>query len=78
MPPASERELERWRCIADLLLKKDGGWRATVNKNDGFPTTARADKEAFLGHLQELHEVEGLRAALADVQRLPPGGFSDE
>ncbi|MEC8009146.1 MAG: UvrD-helicase domain-containing protein [Pseudomonadota bacterium] len=43
-----------WQALSHVILKKDGGIRARLDKNSGFPTTAKAEKQAMQAILQRL------------------------
>lgn len=81
-------ELERWRGLRFLLLKKDGHWRSKVSKREGFlPTSEGRDaaqkeglkraKRRIQGLLADLSEQEALRQALLEVDTLPPTHYQD-
>ena len=75
-PPASADALPQWRALAELLLTKQGTWRKSLNKNQGFPPTAREDKDALAALLEEL----AMRTEPAGLQRaraLPEPAYGD-
>ena len=69
-------ELPRWRAMAELLLTKNGGWRKTLTKNNGFPPDARADKARALELLQALEECAD-PVGLHRVRSLPEPAYDD-
>lgn len=82
LPAADADQLLRWRGIAALLLKKDGGWRKSFNVNDGFPPgknpRAVEMKTRAKGLCASLTEDDGLREALSTAQVLPQPVYQDE
>ncbi len=70
--------LTAWQSIASLLLTKDGTFRKTIDKKNGFPPEARAEKDRFKQLLQSLSAVDGLEDALAYVPHLPPMSYSED
>jgi len=76
-PATDVAALPAWQALAMLLVTKQGGFRRTVTKREGFPTTAAAEKQAFLALLAELAAVPGAAAALAALPSLPPPRYSD-
>ena len=72
---------EHWRCLCDLLLTGENGWRKTVTAREGFPndrnrpeTKQRKDDMLFvLGHLRQMPR---LLDALRGVRGLPPAAYS--
>ena len=77
-PPPEPHALPAWQCLARLALTQKGEWRAQLTRNDGFPPSARADKQAFLELLAQLGRIPGLQAALARTLELPPPRYSDQ
>ena len=51
LPPASSSGRAQWQAIASLLLIKDGSWRRSVNKNDGFPAGDDGQKKRSPGRM---------------------------
>jgi ATP-dependent exoDNAse (exonuclease V) beta subunit len=79
--PVDAASLPLWQRFASLCLTQAGGWRKTVNKNQGFPAddkSQKAQKAAFVDLLARLAPVPGLQDALAHVLALPPARFGDE
>jgi ATP-dependent exoDNAse (exonuclease V) beta subunit len=90
LPGADSADVEAWRCIAELLLKKDGDWRRQVDKRCGFPVgekkaedgrDQKADyqrrKQAMHALLETLALDDELHAALTDVLHLPAANYPD-
>ena len=81
-PPCDEGGATAWYALAELLLTKEGDWRATVNKSQGFPTGGareKSRKESIIQLLKErLPAVDGARVALQAVRNAPPPAFSGE
>lgn len=78
LPAADPEALERWQRLTDLLLTKEGDWRVKVDRRNGFPTTEKAAKQAFIELLADLRAVVGLDAALDATRSLPPARYTDE
>ncbi len=68
--------VETWQAIANLLLTKEGTFRKSVTKNNGFPPKhpMKAEMEALL---EELNENEMLRHALHEIVQSPPTSFNE-
>jgi ATP-dependent helicase/nuclease subunit A len=80
-PTCDEAGAAGWVALAQLLLTKDGDWRKSVTKNDGFPPEgahAKARKATMMGLLDELRGHEEAQAALAALRKAPPPAFTDE
>jgi len=79
LPEPFCNNLAQWQAITALLLKKDGGFRARLTKNEGFPAaTAKEDKERFkaakdqcLQLIGELADCPGVLGLLQEVRHLP-------
>ena len=76
LPGCALADFDKWQSIQSLCLKKDGAWRKTLNKNNGFPAELKAQKQALIEQLQILSENEALRAALHNISHLPDADFS--
>jgi ATP-dependent helicase/nuclease subunit A len=90
MPAAQPEQLDAWRGLAHLLLRKGGGARREVNISVGFPS---AREKGVLPHelsrrqeakqrmeilLRDITDVQGLPGAMAEVQVLPHPAYSEE
>ena len=71
-------DILHWQGIAELLLTKQGEWRKTVTKAQGFPTGDSGQKKAFLDLLRDLQDEFGFKALLHSARDLPPTRYSDE
>ncbi len=69
-------DLPAWRALIALLCTDKTTWRAALNKNQGFPTTAKADKKAFQALLKEIAS-EPLRQQLEEIKALPDPYLAD-
>ena len=78
LPPADPDRLPVWQAIAAILQTREGAWRKTVNKNQGFPPGDKAQKQAMLELLARLGDAEVLRRRLHAVTELPPSRYGDE
>ncbi len=73
---AAPEDLPLWRALCELCLTTSDTLRKVLNKNTGFPTTAKAEKAACTNLLSSLdREAE---AALAALRKLPPPAYSEE
>jgi ATP-dependent helicase/nuclease subunit A len=61
-----------------LLLTKQGTWRKTVTKRDGFPPGDEGQKAAMCQFLEQLAEEAHLGDCLHRVRLLPAASYSDE
>lgn len=77
LPPAAATALPAWRCLADVLLTRDGDARARLDKRDGFPAELRQLKQPVLAAAAALGADPVAAAALAAVRDLPPAGYTD-
>jgi ATP-dependent exoDNAse (exonuclease V) beta subunit len=78
LPTASADDIALWQALAELLLTKQGAWRKTATKNQGFPTGDAGQKAAFTDLLGELQSCENFREQLHDARELPPTKYSDQ
>jgi ATP-dependent exoDNAse (exonuclease V) beta subunit len=83
LPTADIEALPLWQHIAELLLTKDGKFRKTVNKKNGFPPKSQKpvprllaqDFKEFVAGLE--HDGELLKL-LQELQRIPANGYGAE
>lgn len=88
LPSTTATDLQAWQGLAEMLLKKDGGWRNRFDRNVGFPAKVdapRGEKERYqamkdgaaarVGTLAE--SGEALRTKLEAVRNLPPAAYDD-
>jgi ATP-dependent exoDNAse (exonuclease V) beta subunit len=75
--PCSEGRI-LWAGIAELLLTRQGGYRKTVNKNQGFPPSDDGQKDRLKELLETLHDKDQLAELLHGVRTLPPVTYTDE
>jgi ATP-dependent exoDNAse (exonuclease V) beta subunit len=66
-----------WQGLAELLLTKQGQWRKTVTKAQGFPTGDSGQKKTFVDLLADLHDESQFRILLHGARDLPPTSYSD-
>ncbi len=78
MSSKSAADIGLWQRLAELLLTKQGQWRKTVTKAQGFPTGDRGQKAAFLELLADLQNEPVFRQLLHDSRDLPPTSYGDE
>jgi ATP-dependent exoDNAse (exonuclease V) beta subunit len=81
-PFADGSELEEarraWVCVAELLLTKDGHFRQSVTKGDGFPRGCALEKQRFEQLVNALGGIEGLESALGESRRLPGAHYTED
>jgi len=79
LPGAHRDSLPAWRGIAELLLTKhtDPQWRKQVTVREGFPPKDDGQKADWMGVIQRLAEVRGLKKALHETRLLPDPHYSD-
>ncbi len=86
MPATDTAALPQWWGVVELLLTKEGSWRAKLDKRHGFPSPAdnklegalrKEMKDAMQALLHELRDNRELEQALATAQQLPPVQFTD-
>lgn len=65
-----------WTGIAELLLTKDGEWRKTITKREGFPADSK-HKNRIKNLITELHAFDEWRGYLQTVRLLPPATYSN-
>jgi ATP-dependent exoDNAse (exonuclease V) beta subunit len=78
LPGSGVEAVGGWAALAELLLTLQGGFRKTVNKNQGFPPGDKGQKDRFKDLLDELRDDETLRELLHGVRILPPVRYADE
>jgi len=86
LPETEPDALPQWRAITSLLLTKDGRFRATLTKNQGFPASSKKDEKAFfkaakadcLELIGEFAHSPGLLAQLQEISHLPVPRYTDQ
>jgi ATP-dependent exoDNAse (exonuclease V) beta subunit len=76
VPNATIKSLEAWKSLHQLCLTVQGKWRASLNKNNGFPAELKTQKQAVIKIFQDLSSHQQLRELLAGVGQLPDVDFS--
>src|SRR5450830_1549985 len=71
-------DAQSWATLAEVVLTRNGAWRAKVDKRHGFPVGAagKAWKERLVALIASLAD-DRLSNALADTRRLPPAAYTD-
>ncbi|WP_433970205.1 UvrD-helicase domain-containing protein [Tunturiibacter gelidiferens] len=64
--------------LADMLLTKEGKFRAKFTKNEGFPTTAKAEKGQMEELVSRLSRLDGFGDTLASIADLPAMRYGDD
>lgn len=78
-PPAAEAEqLEHWKALIDLVVKKDGDWRSGFNVNHvGFSLT-KDEKKLLTEMVDEVRHDEALCKMLCAIRDLPPPRYPED
>lgn len=81
LPGAGAENRLAWQGIAAVLLKKDGQWRKTLTRREGFPADKQPDMQAMrargLELLASLASAFSLRERLHATRRLPEPVYTD-
>ena len=85
LPPPAIAGLEAWCGLASMLLTNDDKWRTQFTKREGFPAGESAEekrvnrpyRERIAALADALRGNDALRAALAELRRLPPPRYTD-
>ena len=72
-PDLSQQGLKQWKNILRMLLTKDKDFspRKTVDKRNGFPASAKEEKQKMLSLLSDYREDKLLQTLVVDVMHLP-------
>jgi ATP-dependent exoDNAse (exonuclease V) beta subunit len=77
LPSVEISDLQAWKNLATLCQTKNGEWRKTLTKTQGFPVEFKAQKNIVLATLAKLtHNIE-LKTQLAEVHKLPDISFNE-
>nr|BAW82256.1 ATP-dependent DNA helicase [Calyptogena pacifica symbiont] len=76
VPDATIESLEAWKSLCQLCLTTQGKWRTSLNKNNGFPTELKTQKQSIIKIFQDLSSQQQLKELLAGVEQLPDVDFS--
>jgi ATP-dependent exoDNAse (exonuclease V) beta subunit len=85
LPPDDSAAVEAWQALAEWLLTRDGDWRRTVDKRQGFPVgdnkeqkaLYKARKQAMLELLEAFGQDPALREQLEEIRFLPAAQYPD-
>lgn len=81
LPGTSARARRIWQGIAAVLLTKEGSWRKTLTRREGFPADKQAPLQEMrtrgLDLLAKLASAFGLRERLCAARRLPEPAYTD-
>jgi len=81
LPGTEPADLPVWQGIAAMLLTREGTWRKTLTKRDGFPADKqprpREMRALGLQVLEKLATAFGLRERLYGAARLPAPAYTD-
>ena len=71
-PQADADHIQAWKTIANLLLTKTGPqFKKRLDKNSGFPSTAKAEKQKMQELLSLLDSIPGVAESLHQLRGLP-------
>jgi len=70
-PDSSLADMKVWHALANFLLTRDPQLKKNVNKNHGFPSEAKVEKQRMLEMLDLLDSVLGLGDALHVLRGFP-------
>jgi ATP-dependent helicase/nuclease subunit A len=73
-----EAALAAYRDLSDMLLTKEGKFRAKFTKNEGFPATAKEEKAQVEELVARLANIEGFGDILAGIGELPALKYGDD
>ena len=75
---AIEEAQQACACLVRLLLTNDGTLRKQINKNLGFPSECKSEKNRLQNLITDLGKIPGLESSLAAVASLPPARYTDD
>lgn len=84
LPDDNLKYLQQHKNLADLLLTKDGSWRKSITKNQGFPTKhpdcstqeCKTYKSKMLDYLEQANSSQ-YQQALQQIRACPPLHYED-
>jgi ATP-dependent exoDNAse (exonuclease V) beta subunit len=68
-----------YRCLADLVLKKnknDRAFRQSVTRSNGFPPGP--EKQRLFALISDLRSIDGLETTLGELEKLPSVRYTDD
>ena len=71
LPGHTLNDFDKWQSIQSLCLNQSGNWRKRLDKNTGYPSELKAQKQAMQAVLTQLSEQPLLTQALQQVSILP-------
>jgi ATP-dependent helicase/nuclease subunit A len=77
-PEAFAEHLEHWRALLHLLVKADGEWRISLNKNYLRFTIEKHHKARLASVLDDLRDNDAVLEAIARIGNLPPARYPPE
>lgn len=78
LPGMAAGDRVAWQAIAGLLLTRQGAWRKSINKNDGFPAGDSGQKQSLYELIHDLSHVPALDDSLRRVRTLPAPRYVDK
>ncbi len=76
LPPPTTDHLATWQTIADVLVKKQGGWRKALTKTHGFPPKS-IQKDQLGVILEALEKSPETADLLLEITHQPDPHYSD-
>ena len=84
-PGCEEQDVSHWHGIAEMLTTKNGCWRTTLRKADGFPPGATKEekkksklwKDRVFSLIEKLKEEDKLLKWLHNLRNLPPPTYTN-
>ena len=76
-PSTAGERMACWPGLAWVLLTNDGEWRKSINKNQGFGTSGKAEKARIEVVICSCRDAPGFLDALREVQALPPPVYTE-
>ena len=77
-PGTSADELDHWRALIHLLIKKDGEWRKRFSKGDLKFETTKADVQRLTQLIERINHRDDFLEVMQRVVSLPPARYSDK
>jgi ATP-dependent helicase/nuclease subunit A len=77
-PEQTVQQLEHWRAMMSMLVKKDGNWRARFSKNNLGVEIEKTHSTAVRILVDELRERDDVLRAVQSLGSLPPATYPDE
>lgn len=66
-----------YSCLAEMLLTKEGAFRARITATEGFPSASRAENDRMKALLAVMRAVPDLGSALRAIRELPAAHYEE-